>query len=68
MCVCVLCQFEHPNPFFDEEQAAEGSGPAAFAYRYRKWNLSEGIDLVCMCVCVGSVVTQSVKFSSLLSM
>mmetsp|Transcript_20290 Transcript_20290/g.33475 ORF Transcript_20290/g.33475 Transcript_20290/m.33475 type:complete len:555 (+) Transcript_20290:121-1785(+) len=38
--------FDHPNPFWDEEDEEEGSEPAAFAYKYRKFKLSENTTLI----------------------
>jgi len=38
--------FDNPNPLWDEEDEEEGSVPANFAYRYRKWQLSDDITLV----------------------
>jgi translation initiation factor 3 subunit D len=38
--------FELPNPFFDEEEN-DGMEPASVAYRYRKFDLGEDIQLVC---------------------
>lgn len=35
--------FEHPNPFVDEEEEGE---VASVAYRYKKFNLGEGIEIV----------------------
>lgn len=39
-------EFDYPNPFFDEDEAEDGSEPAAVAYRYRRWKLSEEYTLV----------------------
>jgi translation initiation factor 3 subunit D len=39
-------KFEHPNPLFDPEDEEEGSEPAAFAYRYREWNLNSTTKLI----------------------
>jgi translation initiation factor 3 subunit D len=38
--------FDLPNPFFDEDDA-EGMEPASVAYRYRKFDLGNDINLVC---------------------
>lgn len=35
-----------PNPFFDEDDN-DGMEPASVAYRYRKFDLGEGTELVC---------------------
>eukprot|EP00581_Thalassiosira_minuscula_P027867 CAMPEP_0183751434 /NCGR_PEP_ID=MMETSP0739-20130205/1735_1 /TAXON_ID=385413 /ORGANISM="Thalassiosira miniscula, Strain CCMP1093" /LENGTH=645 /DNA_ID=CAMNT_0025987661 /DNA_START=25 /DNA_END=1962 /DNA_ORIENTATION=- len=37
--------FDYPNPFWDEEDN-DGMEPASVAYRYRKFDLGEGIELV----------------------
>jgi len=37
---------ENPNPFAQEEEAGD---IASVAYRYRKWDLGNGIELVCRC-------------------
>lgn len=39
-------KFEHENPFASEEDTVE---IASVAYRYRKWDLDNGIVLVCRC-------------------
>ena len=36
-----------PNPFFDEEEDNEGMEPASVAYRYRKFDLGNGVVVVC---------------------
>ncbi|UYV79675.1 EIF3D, partial [Cordylochernes scorpioides] len=40
--------FEHPNPFTQEEGNEEGE-VASVAYRYRKWQLGENITLIVRC-------------------
>ena len=42
----VAHRFDGPNPFFDASSAPEGQEPAAVGYRYRKWTLNEGVDMV----------------------
>ncbi|DAZ96637.1 TPA: hypothetical protein N0F65_005816 [Lagenidium giganteum] len=37
-------QFEHPNPFADDD-----STPATYAYRYRQFDLGNGLNLVSRC-------------------
>lgn len=37
--------FDYPNPFWDEDDN-DGMEPASVAYRYRKFDLGEGIQLV----------------------
>jgi len=37
--------FDHPNPFWDEEDC-DGMEPASVAYRYRKFDLGDGITIV----------------------
>jgi translation initiation factor 3 subunit D len=37
---------EHPNPFAQEEETGD---IASVAYRYRKWDLGNGIELICRC-------------------
>jgi len=39
--------FENPNPFIQEKD--EEKEVASVAYRYRKWDLGNGITLVCRC-------------------
>lgn len=39
-------KFDEPNPFIGDDEEAE---IASVAYRYRKWNLSNGITLVARC-------------------
>ena len=40
------------DPFWDEDEAEEGqTGPAAVAYRYRKFDVSAPPTCVCVCVC-----------------
>lgn len=39
-------KFEQENPFASEEDSAE---IASVGYRYRKWDLDNGIILVCRC-------------------
>eukprot|EP00588_Corethron_pennatum_P015549 CAMPEP_0194266726 /NCGR_PEP_ID=MMETSP0169-20130528/1538_1 /TAXON_ID=218684 /ORGANISM="Corethron pennatum, Strain L29A3" /LENGTH=638 /DNA_ID=CAMNT_0039007481 /DNA_START=55 /DNA_END=1971 /DNA_ORIENTATION=- len=46
--------FDHPNPFFDEDDA-DGMEPASVAYRYRRFALGESIRLVCRCELHGVV-------------
>lgn len=36
-----------PNPFYDEEDAEDGMEPASVAFRYRKFDLGDGVTLVC---------------------
>ncbi|GBG31930.1 Eukaryotic translation initiation factor 3 subunit D [Hondaea fermentalgiana] len=38
--------FPAPNPFWDPEEEEEGTEPASFAYKYRKWKLSDDLSLV----------------------
>jgi len=38
--------FQYPNPFFDPEDS-DGMEPASIAYRYRKFDLGNDINLVC---------------------
>lgn len=38
-------KFDHPNPFWDDEDN-DGMEPASVAYRYRKFDLGDGIHLV----------------------
>ncbi|XP_008474839.1 eukaryotic translation initiation factor 3 subunit D [Diaphorina citri] len=40
--------FDNPNPFISEEEEEEGE-VASVAYKYRKWDLGEGIGLVARC-------------------
>jgi len=40
-------EFSFPNPFYDEEDNEEGMEPASVAYRYRKFDLGDGIQIVC---------------------
>lgn len=47
-------KFEHENPFASEEDPAE---VASVAYRYRKWDLDNGIILVCRCELDGVLLT-----------
>eukprot|EP00584_Thalassiosira_punctigera_P006325 CAMPEP_0172529806 /NCGR_PEP_ID=MMETSP1067-20121228/3784_1 /TAXON_ID=265564 ORGANISM="Thalassiosira punctigera, Strain Tpunct2005C2" /NCGR_SAMPLE_ID=MMETSP1067 /ASSEMBLY_ACC=CAM_ASM_000444 /LENGTH=660 /DNA_ID=CAMNT_0013313931 /DNA_START=45 /DNA_END=2027 /DNA_ORIENTATION=- len=37
--------FDHPNPFWDEDDN-DGMEPASVAYRYRKFDLGEGVQIV----------------------
>lgn len=39
-------KFDEPNPFISEEEEGE---VASVAYRYRKWDLDNGIVLVARC-------------------
>ena len=39
-------KFEDQNPFVTEEEAGQ---VASVAYRYRKWDLDNGVVLVCRC-------------------
>ncbi|XP_035795336.1 eukaryotic translation initiation factor 3 subunit D [Anopheles albimanus] len=39
-------KFEHPNPFIGDDEDGE---VASVAYRYRKWDLNNGITLVARC-------------------
>lgn len=39
-------KFDHPNPFLSEEEEGE---VASVGYRYRVWNLNNGIELVARC-------------------
>lgn len=41
-------KFDHPNPFWDEEDN-DGMEPASVAYRYRKFDLGDGCQLVARC-------------------
>lgn len=45
--------FEHPNPF-----QSEGQEVAAVGYKYRKWNLGEGVTLVARCEVDGVASTK----------
>ena len=38
-------KFDHPNPFFDEEDS-DGMQPASVAFRYRKFDLGDDITIV----------------------
>jgi translation initiation factor 3 subunit D len=40
-------EFGLPNPFYDEEDNEENMEPASVAYRYRKFDLGEDINIVC---------------------
>lgn len=40
--------FEYPNPFWDEDDN-DGMEPASVAYRYRKFDLGEDIQIVARC-------------------
>jgi len=40
--------FDHPNPFWDEEDC-DGMEPASVAYRYRNFDLGEDITIVARC-------------------
>jgi translation initiation factor 3 subunit D len=42
-------EVDHPNPFFDEEDAEEGSSPATVGYKYRRWELGDEIMLLARC-------------------
>jgi len=42
-------QFENPCPFLTEEDKTEGKEAAPVAYRYRRFSLNEGVDLVVRC-------------------
>ncbi|XP_059475944.1 eukaryotic translation initiation factor 3 subunit D isoform X1 [Neocloeon triangulifer] len=39
-------KFDEPNPFVSDEEAGQ---VASVAYRYRKWDLDNGVVLVCRC-------------------
>lgn len=51
-------KFEHENPFASEEDPAE---VASVAYRYRKWDLDNGIILVCRCELDGVLLTPNAE-------
>ena len=51
--------FDNPNPFFSEEDA-DGMEPASVGFRYRRFNMGEGISLVCRCELHGVVPKKSV--------
>jgi translation initiation factor 3 subunit D len=36
-----------PNPFYDEDEDNEGMEPAAVCFRYRKFDLGDGVELAC---------------------
>lgn len=42
-------KFNNPNPFLNEEEEGETASVASVGYRYRKWNLNNGIELVARC-------------------
>jgi len=42
-------EFENPCPFITEEDKTEGKEPAPVAYRYRRFTLSDTLDLVVRC-------------------
>jgi len=52
-------QFDLPNPFFDDENN-EGMEPASVAYRYRLFELGDGIELVCRTELHGIVKRSSI--------
>lgn len=37
---------QFPNPFYDEDEEAEGTSPAPIGYRYRKFHLNDECDLI----------------------
>ena len=41
-------KYDHANPFFDEDED-DGTTPAAVAYRYRRWALTDDIMLLARC-------------------
>jgi len=50
-------EMDHPNPFFDEEDAEENMEPATLAYRYRRFKFGGGsINLIARCEINGSVL------------
>jgi len=46
--------FDNPNPFYDEDDT-DGMEPASVAYRYRRFDLGNDIDLVCRSELHGTV-------------
>uniref|UniRef100_A0A8D8UCE9 Eukaryotic translation initiation factor 3 subunit D n=1 Tax=Cacopsylla melanoneura TaxID=428564 RepID=A0A8D8UCE9_9HEMI len=48
--------FDNPNPFISEEEEEEGE-VASVSYKYRKWDLGEGIGLVARCEHDGVLAT-----------
>ncbi|KAL1453449.1 hypothetical protein WDU94_007587 [Cyamophila willieti] len=48
--------FDNPNPFISEEEEEEGE-VASVGYKYRKWDLGEGIGLVARCEHDGVLAT-----------
>jgi len=42
-------EFEHPCPFLTEDDKAEGKEAAPVAYRYRRYPLSDTVDIVVRC-------------------
>lgn len=49
--------FGNPNPFISEEEEEEGGEVASVGYKYRKWDLGEGIGLVARCEHDGVLAT-----------
>lgn len=47
-------EFGLPNPFYDEEEA-KGMEPASVAYRYRRFDLGDDVQLVCRTELHGTV-------------
>jgi len=52
-------EFKEPNPFLDQVQ--KGNLPASVAFRYRKWKLSEAIQLVALTELNGYTVRKEEK-------
>ncbi len=47
--------YDLPNPFYDADDAEEGMEPASVAYRYRKFDLGDDIQIVCRTELHGTV-------------
>lgn len=56
-------KFEHPNPFIGEEEEGE---VASVAYRYRKWDLDNGIvsknNIIFKMFCNNMCLIKLIKF------
>jgi len=55
-------KFDLPNPFYDEEDN-DGMEPASCAFRYRKFDLGDGIEIVCRTELHGVVKKKAVPGS-----
>lgn len=51
-------KFEESNPFITDDEEVE---VASVAYRYRKWDLDNGIILICRCEHDGVLLTPNVE-------